>query len=170
MKFGQLLFFGGLVALANVGGGLLLTRPRISQKSRLFLGYLVGDGHISERKKVIGLTTGDEEQADHFSSLVDELFDLPTRKKLDSSGGATRWRVLFSSKNAEEFLKSLGLATGRCARRKCVPEIILRSPKPVVAAFLRAYFDCDGYAGKQGVILSTSCEIPPHSILAAWKC
>ena len=23
-------------------------------------------------------------------------------------------------------------------------------------AFLRAYFDCDGYAGKQGVILSTA--------------
>jgi stage V sporulation protein R len=32
----------------------------------------------------------------------------------------------------------------------------LRSPKPVVSAFLRAYFDCDGCASvKQGVILST---------------
>jgi len=36
--------------------------------------------------------------------------------------------------------------------------VILRSPKPVVAAFLRAYYDCDGYAGKAGVILSTSSE------------
>ncbi len=32
----------------------------------------------------------------------------------------------------------------------------MRSPKSVVAAFLRAYYDCDGYAGSQGVILSTS--------------
>src|ERR1043165_4129821 len=44
MNFGQLLFFGGLVALANVGGGLLLTHPRIFQKSRQFLGYLVALG------------------------------------------------------------------------------------------------------------------------------
>ena len=44
MNFGQLLFFGGLVALANVGGGLLLTRPRVFQKSRQFLGYLVALG------------------------------------------------------------------------------------------------------------------------------
>ena len=39
---------------------------------------------------------------------------------------------------------------------KNVPDVILRSPKSVVAAFLRAYYDCDGYAGKQGIILSTS--------------
>ena len=39
-----------------------------------------------------------------------------------------------------------------------VPDVILRSPKPVVAAFLRALYDCDGYAGDQGVILSTSSE------------
>src|SRR5207253_4482471 len=45
-----------------------------------------------------------------------------------------------------------------CARIKDVPVAILRSPKSVVAAFLRAYYDCDGYAGSAGVILSTSSE------------
>src|SRR5262249_5630087 len=50
----------------------------------------------------------------------------------------------------------LGLPTGVAARRKMVPDVILRSPKSVVATFLRAYYDCDGYAGKAGVILSTS--------------
>jgi stage V sporulation protein R len=55
-------------------------------------------------------------------------------------------------------LEHLGLETGYAARRKTVPDVILRSPKPVVAAFLRALYDCDGYAGKQGVILSTSSE------------
>jgi stage V sporulation protein R len=122
------------------------------------LGYLIGDGHISELKKVIGLTTGDLEQADHFMELVHRLFDVHPRKKWDESSGSKRWRVLFSSKNVEEFLKHLGLKTGVCARTKCVPDVVLRSPKSVVAAFLRAYFDCDGYAGKQGVILSTSSD------------
>src|SRR5207247_682598 len=39
---------------------------------------------------------------------------------------------------------------------KRIPDVILRSPKRVVSAFLRAYFDCDGCASdKEGVILST---------------
>ena len=53
---------------------------------------------------------------------------------------------------------SEGLKTGAAARIKEVPEVILRSPKSVVASFLRAYFDCDAYAGQQGVILSTASE------------
>jgi stage V sporulation protein R len=119
-----------------------------------FLGYQTGDGHISEVKRVIGLTTGDEEQADRYAGLVEGLFGIRPRKKWDEG----RWRVLFSAKNVEDFLKHLGLKTGVCARRKEVPDVILRSPKEVVAAFLRAYYDCDGYAGKQGVILATSSE------------
>ena len=119
-----------------------------------FLGYLVGDGHVSEIKRVIGLTTGDEEQADRFAALVRELFGIEPRKKWD----ARRCRVLFSSEDVKDLLKHLGLKTGVCAREKDVPEVVLRSPGDVVASFLRAYFDCDGYAGKQGVILATSSE------------
>jgi stage V sporulation protein R len=117
-----------------------------------FLGYMIGDGHISEVKRTMGLTTGDDEQADHFAALVLSLFGLTPRKKRD--GG--KWRVIFSSTNLQDLLKHLGLRTGVCARQKYVPEAILRSPKSVVAAFLRALYDCDGYAGKGGVILSTS--------------
>jgi stage V sporulation protein R len=58
----------------------------------------------------------------------------------------------------QDFLKYLGLKTGQAARMKEVPEVILRSPKPVVAAFIQALYDCDGYAGDAGVILSTSSE------------
>jgi stage V sporulation protein R len=126
----------------------------VDERLAAFLGYLTGDGHISEVKRVIGLTTGDEPQADHFAQLVQELFGIAPRKKWDQ----TRWRILFSSAQVKAFLKHLGLPTGVCARTKDVPDVILRSPKAVVASFLRAYYDCDGYAGKQGVILSTSSE------------
>ena len=44
MSFGELLFFGGLVALANVGGGLLLARPGSFSRSRKLLSYLVALG------------------------------------------------------------------------------------------------------------------------------
>jgi stage V sporulation protein R len=124
----------------------------IDESFGAFLGYLIGDGHISVIKKVIGLTTGDESQADHFAALVQQLFEITPRKKWDQ----TKWRILFSSRNLQGLLTALGLETGFCARKKTVPQVILRSPKSVVAAFLRALYDCDGYAGKAGVILSTS--------------
>ncbi len=124
----------------------------MEERLAAFLGYLTGDGHISEVKRVIGLTTGDESQADHFARLTEELFGIAPRKKWDQ----TKWRILFSSGHVADFLKHLGMKTGVCARLKEVPDVILRSPKSVVGAFLRAYYDCDGYAGSQGVILSTS--------------
>ncbi|MBL8795657.1 MAG: SpoVR family protein [Planctomycetia bacterium] len=124
----------------------------VDEKLAAFLGYLIGDGHISAIKRTIGLTTGDEPQAAHFAELTAELFEIQPVWKWDRS----KWRLRFSSRNLQEFLVHLGLKTGVCAREKSVPDAILRSPKTVVAAFLRALYDCDGYAGKAGVILSTS--------------
>jgi stage V sporulation protein R len=126
----------------------------VDERFGAFLGYLIGDGHISAVKRTLGLTTGDESQADHFAALLTDLFGLTTRKKWDES----KWRVLVSSRQLQELLLSLGLETGFAARKKTVPDVVLRSPKPVVAAFLRALYDCDGYAGKAGVILSTASE------------
>ena len=75
-------------------------------------------------------------------------------RTLNGKGG--RWRVVFYSANVLDLLQSLGIDLKAKAREKRIPDCILRSPKQVVSAFLRAYFDCDGCASvKQGVILST---------------
>ena len=127
----------------------------IDEKLGAFLGYLIGDGHISKKKRSLGLTTGDEPRALVFAELSHSLFGLMSRVKLDRN----RFRVLVSSEMLSNFLTDgLGLTSGLSAREKHVPRDILRSPENVVRAFLRAYFDCDGYAGKQGVILSTMSD------------
>ena len=72
------------------------------------------------------------------------------------SGKGGRWRVVFYSANVLDLLVSLGIDLAAKARDKHIPDCILQSPKSVVSAFLRAYFDCDGCASlKSGVILST---------------
>ena len=77
--------------------------------------------------------------------------------RLDNKTG--RWRVIFYSANVLDLLRSLGIDLKAKAREKSIPDVILRSPKAVVSAFLRAYFDCDGCASVQdGVILSTFSE------------
>jgi stage V sporulation protein R len=126
----------------------------VDERLGTLLGYLIGDGHISEIKRTISLTTGDDEQADTFVKLVQEIFGLEVHRRWDPN----RWRLSFSSLDVQDFLKYLGLKTGQAARMKEVPQVILRSPKPVVAAFIQALYDCDGYAGDAGVILSTSSE------------
>lgn len=130
----------------------------VDEKLASFLGYIIGDGHISETGRTLGLTSGDLEQVESFEVLLESLFGLDAKRKWDGSSKNGRWRVSLSSKSLQEFLKSLGLSTGISAREKSIPECILRSPKSVMSAFLRSYFDCDGYAGKAGVILSTSSE------------
>jgi stage V sporulation protein R len=128
---------------------------RMSEELGAFLGYLVGDGHISRVKRQLGLTTGDEEQATRFAQLASRLFDV--RPLLKQDGG--RMRVLVHSETLADFLTDhVGLTHGPSARQKQVPALVLRSPASVVRAFLRALFDCDGYAGPAGAILSTASE------------
>jgi stage V sporulation protein R len=132
--------------------------PLLNEEVAAFLGYLIGDGHVSRVKRVVGFTSGDWEQAQRFKELGQRLFGLSGQLKRD--GG--RWRVLFYSLNLIDFLEFLGIKLGRSAPVKEIPPLILRSPASVVAAFLRAYFDCDAHAGPQGIILSTSSEPLAH--------
>jgi len=126
-----------------------------------FVGYLIGDGHISRVKRNLGLTTGDDECVEHFAALAHDLFGLASTIRWDDG----RYRVLLHSQTLSDFLiEAVGLTHGPSARQKQVPEAILRSPKEVVAPFLRSYFDCDGYAGDQGVILSTSSEVMSEQV------
>jgi stage V sporulation protein R len=134
---------------------------RVDEELAAFLGYLVGDGHISTVKCVVGLTTGDREQADEFARLMRHLFDLLPHTKLD--GGRRRLGV-HSETLADFLIEAVGLTHGPSARFKQVPAVVLRSPSHVVRSFLRAYFDCDGHAGRQGVILSTSSEVMSRQI------
>lgn len=119
------------------------------------LGYLVGDGHISREKRHLGLTTGDLPQAVKFATLVQDAFGVEAQTRLDGH----RYRVQVHAESLPDFMvEAFGLTEGASAARKRVPAKVMRSPAGVVRAFLRAYFDCDGHAGRQGVILSTASE------------
>jgi stage V sporulation protein R len=134
---------------------VILVPSHVDARVASILGYLVGDGHISRVKRHLGLTTADAPQAERFASLIHEVFGLLSQTRWDDG----RFRVLVHAESLSDFLvETFGLTEGPSAREKHVPDAVLRSPEPVVRAFLRAYFDCDGHAGAQGVILSTSSE------------
>lgn len=117
-----------------------------------FLGLLLSDGNISDVKRVVGFTSGDPQLMGEFRDLAGDLFGLEAKTIRDGN----RFRVLLHSMELIRFLTHLGLPTGPSASVKHVPECILKSTRAVVGEFLKAYFDGDGYAGVDGVILVTA--------------
>lgn len=150
-----------LGCVPSVGTRKKINIPEILDENlAAFIGYIVGDGHISLKGRQIGLTSGDESIKDHFVEISSNLFDVKSSVRWDDSSKNGRWRAIIFSKTLIKFLKDVfGLSHGVTARTKQIPSLIMQSPKPVVSAFLRAYFDCDGCASsKSGVILSTSSD------------
>ncbi len=150
----------GRAGKPNYGLRFPLVAPtHITAEFAEFLGYLIGDGNIHVTKNAIGYTSGDSVLADRYAHLVKSLFAIETTpfwddKTINGQGG--RWRVVFYSANMLDLLASMGIDLLAKAPQKCIPDGILRSPKAVVSAFLRAYFDCDECASeKEGIILST---------------
>ena len=141
-------------------GRVLPTRAALNLPDELdetlawFLGYFVGDGNLN--KSGIGLTTGDEELARRLCEVVGSTFGLRATVKLDVSGGHSRWRVVVHSRELWRLLESVGIDLDARARSKNIPALVLRSPKSVMSAFLRGYFDADAYAGPEGIRLSSS--------------
>jgi stage V sporulation protein R len=134
-----------------------LKRPvELDEELAWFLGYFVADGNINELG--IGLTTGDEDLANRLSATINSLFGIKAFVRLDESEGHNRWRVIVYSREIWKLLESAGIDLNDKARDKKIPSLILRSPKSVMSAFLRGYFDADAYAGPEGIRLSSASE------------
>lgn len=111
------------------------------------LGYIMGDGHIGRNAVRV---TCDAQDADVATDLMDTFRHLglnPTTLK--ASGQRQCVDVSVASARFNDFLWALGMHQDK---RKffAVPDAIMQSPKPVVAAFLQALFEADGMANTAG--------------------
>ncbi|HYT46479.1 MAG TPA: LAGLIDADG family homing endonuclease, partial [Methylomirabilota bacterium] len=108
------------------------------------LGFFVGDGNINNTHVRIDC---DAQDGDVIVNLIDKwskvglpAYAYQKKKAGEYTNGIT---VVVSSRKLQEFTESLGLSDGKTRTPK-VPDVIWRSPKSVVAAFLRGYFEADG--------------------------
>jgi stage V sporulation protein R len=135
---------------------VLKTPQYLTEEIAWFLGYFVGDGNRT--KSGIGLTTGDDEIKDKLVQIFADSFGLQAKVKWDATETKGRWRVVVHSREIWRWLEAVGINLDDRARTKKVPSLILQSPKKIVSAFLRGYFDADAYAGKSGIILSSASD------------
>jgi len=122
------------------------------------LGVFIGNGNVTSSG--MGVTCQNEVDAKELSRQMEATFEVPTRVKTSPPEGAEkyptdeRWGVEVHSRELKRLLTSLGIGLGARPQDQTVPEAILCSPCTVVSAFLRGYFDAEGYAGEEGITLS----------------
>jgi stage V sporulation protein R len=133
----------------------VLNLPQVlNEELAWLLGYFVGDGNRTTSG--ICLTTGDDEIAHRLGHIIASSFGLRARLKWDATGVGGRWRVVVHSRELLRWLEYVGINLEDKARSKRIPALILRSPKAVMSAFLRGYFDADAYSGPEGIRLSSA--------------
>jgi ribonucleoside-diphosphate reductase alpha chain len=108
-----------------------------------YLGWLVGDGSVSEKTAVTVYGTEYEQQSImvQHAELLTELNGGVAPKPCRMQNGTYQLRV--TRKAIVRFFEALGVSREKAAGER-VPWSIFEAPKPIVAAFLRGLYDADG--------------------------
>ena len=117
----------------------------------LLMGYLVGDGLWTIRT-ALAITVEHPETRAEVESLFTDLCRVPsfTHDKRTTRTGAVR----VHDKALREFLHRLGFDWGCEAHTKRTPWVVMRSPRPVVRAYLQGLFETDGTVTSGGKTVS----------------
>jgi len=136
---------------------LKITFPeRLDKELAEFIGYLIGDGHLDEFK--LEFTNSNQDLRQRFANLAKKLFSVPTRKIKDRN----TFNIQITSRLLNRALNKLfEIPFGKKSSNLKIPSKILKSNNKILATFLRAYFDCDGYIpkNKRDIELVTASKI-----------
>ena len=142
-------------------------RPRASWGSYFdeslaeFVGILVGDGTwtCGKNRGQIQVTGGCENFREYVEKLFIKFigrFGLKRVKKERTTCEVGPWQIRVGSVKDREFLDKLGYRLDATKSTKSVPWPVFKSPKSVVAAFLRGLFETDGGMEKGNMITFSS--------------
>ena len=120
-----------------------------------FLGLLTADGGLSIEKggthRVV-YTQADRYLLALYKKSLEELFKITqfVEKRSGSNSRNRAFDIIIGSKHLKEFLAYLGMDSWKSPQKE-MPRAIREAPKEIVAAFLRAIFDNDGYVGEKAI-------------------
>lgn len=116
----------------------------VDEKWGELLGFMLGDGHLGRNGHMSICVSGkDPDLVERISDLFRHVGLEPTVRK---AANRDMYYVNANCKPLSSFLVTLGLCHNKAQSKEqlAVPEVIWRSPKSVVRAFLRALFESDG--------------------------
>lgn len=131
----------------------------ITERWGRFLGLFAGDGCASGTAVTMSFDGLDQDLIDLYREDMSQIGLWPSTEKSARTwdGEILRRRsVSVSSMHLIRFLRAIGVvADGSVKRIITVPEVIWRSPRNVVSAFLAGLFEADGHVTGTGLSLST---------------
>jgi len=110
-----------------------------------YLGWMVGDGYVSEQLEVAGTVYGSAEDQElvlpvHRALVTEMHAGFESRISMQANGTQ---QLRIGRKAFARYFAALGLSTGRAAH-KVVPWTMFQAPPDIAAGFLRGLFDADG--------------------------
>jgi len=108
-----------------------------------FLGYCLGDGVVSERRRGVIISEKNKRFAEFYKKLIGkELGKEPFVRKKQ---GVNSYDIIFYSKKLVEQLKSLGFI--KKSNEKRIPSELFSATDEEISSFLAGYYDADGNEG-----------------------
>ena len=124
-----------------------------------YLGWLIGDGCVTDRNAVT--VYGTEAERDEVMTRHEELLARITgfdAKPSVQANGTQQLRV--TRKAFVAFVRALGASSAKAAHKR-VPDAIFEAPEEALTGFLQGLFDADG------CVVSSSRTVPGMSVWAA---
>ncbi|MFQ5523305.1 MAG: LAGLIDADG family homing endonuclease [Acidimicrobiia bacterium] len=108
-----------------------------------YLGWLVGDGSITDTTAVTIYGTTEEQHTAMLlhRELLAEMNGGHAPKPVEMGNGTYQLRATRGA--IRKFFEALGVSRSKAADKR-VPWSVFEAPKPIVAAFLRGLYDADG--------------------------
>lgn len=125
------------------------TPKALTEEMALILGYLVGDGTMTQDNFIV-FTTKDMDILHNYKTFIENEIKLDVRQRSDID-------FVVNGQYFREYLNQLGLKKVN-AFEKEIPEIIMESPKNIVSAFVKGLFDTDGGISGSYVEFCTASE------------
>lgn len=126
----------------------------LSERLAFFLGYLWGDGFISDNRIGYAVAHGSAMMTE-TPKLFAELFGLEMRQEQKNDEKSVTF--VTRSRALTDWLAQNGLHKGKAPSLN-LPRAIRQAPRPVVAAFLRGLFEADGSINSGYASLSSASK------------
>ncbi|MCG8432320.1 MAG: AAA family ATPase, partial [Candidatus Omnitrophica bacterium] len=158
--FMRLLRAGGMTGIPDAvtrlksrsSGSILIPRSLNRDLAR-FLGYLISEGRLT-RSNQVWFVNDDRALVDDFTAAARRVFGVEAR--VFNYKKTAQDVIIFSSVLCAFLEKAFGISVEGHSRDKTVPPQMFTAGREVIAAFLSALFEGDGYIQKDGLYIEYS--------------
>jgi site-specific recombinase XerD/intein/homing endonuclease len=118
-------------------------QPFVAPKLARLMGYILGDGTISQKGRCINLDDKSPEILRFYRNIARELFNI--NPVLTKSKGRNSWKLKIYNLELIEFMLAAGFKTKSNIKR--VPFKILSAPLKELSEFIAGFYDAEGNSG-----------------------